>query len=130
MAKAGRPPKDPAPEPASSLWDAPPVRDDASWLCMLAAGSEPGLVCLRVKGNYFTSDSLRWFEKPALELSPQSACHYLRELGIGAISLRCGTPEELTERLHKLGCDEAHQHRAPKCCDSKCWCRALEGRGA
>lgn len=26
-------------------------------------------------------------------------------------------------RLHKLSCDEYHQHQAPGCCDLSCWCR-------
>lgn len=29
------------------------------------------------------------------------------------------------ERGHKLGCDEAHEHHAPKCCAPECWCRSL-----
>jgi len=29
------------------------------------------------------------------------------------------------EREHILGCDEYHQHKAPKCCNTKCWCRKL-----
>ena len=26
-------------------------------------------------------------------------------------------------RSHMLGCDEYHQHLAPKCCDVLCWCQ-------
>lgn len=25
-------------------------------------------------------------------------------------------------RKHKLGCDEYHQHHAPECCETSCWC--------
>jgi hypothetical protein len=27
--------------------------------------------------------------------------------------------------IHKLGCDEYHQHHAPACCDGTCWCRTV-----
>jgi len=30
---------------------------------------------------------------------------------------------EKTGKPHVLDCDEAHEHRAPKCCSARCWCR-------
>ncbi len=29
----------------------------------------------------------------------------------------------LGPKKHVLGCDEYHQHCAPKCCRETCWCR-------
>ncbi len=32
-------------------------------------------------------------------------------------------PSEISkEKYHKLGCDEMHQHVAPMCCRTTCWC--------
>lgn len=31
----------------------------------------------------------------------------------------------MSHREHKLGCDEYHQHIAPKCCSLDCWCLPL-----
>ena len=32
-------------------------------------------------------------------------------------------------RLHVLGCDEYHQHLAPRCCASDCWCQPVARPG-